>query len=128
MINKRGQLALWVVIAIVIFAIFAFVLFFARNVIVPQENFENPENFIESCISDAVKEAEETMLPQGGFIEPENYKIYRNIKIVYLCENIGYFRPCINQHPVILSESENEMIEFLNPRIELCFQTFKAEA
>jgi hypothetical protein len=126
--NKRGQMVIWAIIAVAIVAIIIFV-FFLR--VKSQSNISsttNPQLFIEKCTRDAVLEAVEKMMPQGGFIEPKNYVIYKNGEIAYLCQNIGNYYPCINQHPSLFSEEKLEIKNYILPRIESCFSQLKSEA
>lgn len=87
----------------------------------------NPGVFINSCVEEAVKDAIGKMLPQGGFMEPKNYKLYNNTKIEYICENKGYFNSCINQHPLFLDEIKREILEYVKPKLDACFSTMKKE-
>jgi hypothetical protein len=113
--NRRAQVALWVIVAIVIVGIIALMFYLYKGPsITPVAEEVNIQLSIKKCARDAVNEAVDKMLPQGGFIEPENYKVYKNIEVTYLCQNIGYFKPCINQHPMFLSEEIDEIKITLN--------------
>jgi hypothetical protein len=126
--NKKGQIAIWVILAVVLMA--SIILFFAleRGPFLAERKGFNPEQFIKTCTSDAVIDAAEKMLPQGGFIAPTNFKLYSDIKVAYLCENVGYFKPCINQHPMLINEIRDEIKNYIQPKIEQCFKDMKTEA
>ena len=49
------------------------------------------------------------------------------MKVAYLCENIGNYKPCINQHPMLLNEIKEEIRTYVSPRIEQCFSELKNE-
>src|SRR3989338_6177822 len=119
--NKKAQVAIWFIIAIVIVALIAAIYIFSKKPITPGIEFENPQDRIESCAIDAVNEAAELIIKHGGFVEPKNFKIYKNNKIEYLCENTGNFKPCINQHPMLLEEIKKEILNYVFPRIDQCF-------
>jgi len=127
--NEKGQIAIFVIIAVMLVAVVAFV-FVALNksnpIISTGGNF-NPENFIDSCIREAVKEKVDVMLPQGGFLEPKDYKEYNNIKVTYLCKNINYYEPCVNQHPVLASEIKEEIKNNIDGDVTSCFLALKNE-
>ncbi len=125
--GKRAQVAIWFIVAIVIVAIIALLFFLSKKSIIAPKQETNPQIIIERCAKDALEEAIDKMLPQGGFIEPDNYKIYNNIKISYLCENIGYFKTCVNQHPLLLEDMKSEILNYIEPRIDQCFLSMKDE-
>lgn len=129
--NKKAQIALFVIIAIVIVAIIFVLILAMRNakvrITANPESDVNVRSYIEICSRRAVEEAVDIMLPQGGFINPENYKLYNDTKIAYLCQNIGNFMPCINQHPMYLNDLKKEIKDYIMPKIELCFSDLQIE-
>jgi len=125
--NKKGQIAIWVIMAIVIVVIISMLFLFNKKPIAIKTDEINVQNQIDKCARDAANEAVDKMLPQGGFIEPTNYKTYNNIKVSYLCQNNGYFKPCISQHPMLLNEEIKEIKDYVEPRVEQCFLSTKQE-
>lgn len=125
--NKRGQVAIWVIVAIVIIGLILVLFSINRESIIPSSEELEVNSFVSKCVKESVNEASELMLSQGGFVEPANYKMYKYTKIEYLCENTGYFKPCINQHPLLLKEMQKEIFDFTQPKIEQCFTTLTAE-
>ncbi|MBS3089343.1 hypothetical protein J4461_00495 [Candidatus Pacearchaeota archaeon] len=120
-IGKAGQVSLWVIIAIAIVAIVGLLALLRQKPLPEIDNIESPERTIESCARDAIYETVKLMAPQGGFVSPRNYKKYDNINVAYLCENIGYFETCINQHPSLLAEIKEEIYNNSINKIENCF-------
>src|SRR3989338_2202007 len=108
-VGKRGQVAVWAIFAVAIVALVALLLFVKRDVRPEAQEIETPGPYIEKCTREAVIEISEKMMEQGGFVEPRNYKRFDGINITYMCENIGNFEPCINQHPVLISEIKEEI-------------------
>jgi hypothetical protein len=125
--NKRGQIAIAVIIAILIVAIILIVFGVGRRPSVEVTAETNPQAFVEKCTRDATEEAIELLLPQGGFIEPEDFKLYNDIKISYLCKHRGHYRPCINQHPMFLNEIKREIANHVQPQVEQCLLNLKSE-
>ncbi len=125
--NKKGQVMIWVILAIALVA--SMILFFTidRHPIITTQRDFNANNYIESCVREHVNDAVNEMIPHGGFIEPVNFKVYDDIKIEYLCENIGNYLPCVNQHPMLLNEMKLEIKNYIEPRVEQCFADFKRE-
>ncbi len=127
-INKKGQVAIWIIVAIAIVIILS-LLFFLRGKPKISESYDhgNPPAFIESCVRNAILDAENIIISQGGFLEPKNFFNWNNVSIEYVCKNSGYFESCIQQHPFLLNEMEKEITEYVKPKIELCFQQLKTE-
>lgn len=121
--GKKGQVAIWVIVALVIVAGIGILLVAGGKKKIDtfvQETYD-VEPYIERCARQAVRQALAEMLPQGGFAQPENYKQYLGMNVTYLCENIGHFEPCINQHPMLLEEIRGELQRTVEPEIDACF-------
>lgn len=127
--NKVGQIAIFVIIAIVIVAVIAFVFLIRSEIdIIPTvRKTSSPEPFIESCARTAARDTLSVMLPQGGFVDPKNYKLYQDTKITYLCQNKGFFEPCINQHPVLMNEVREELKGEIINDVDNCFLSMKED-
>jgi hypothetical protein len=123
--NKKGQMTVFVIIAVVLVA--SIVLFLFINTksprINPAEN--NPGSAIKSCVKDVVENNVNLIIPNAGFMEVENYKLYHGMKIMYLCQNIGNYIPCINQHPMLINEIQKEILDYSNEGIKKCFSDAK---
>ncbi len=128
-INKRGQMAIWVILAIGL--VVTIILFFLlRGEIKPEISGkieENPSGFISNCVKKHVNEIVDIILPQGGFIKPEHSKIHKGINVSYLCYNSGNYYPCVNEHPMLINEIKEEIKKYIAPKIEQCFQDYKSE-
>ncbi|MDO8459509.1 MAG: hypothetical protein Q7S74_00200 [Nanoarchaeota archaeon] len=129
--SKRGQLAIWVIIALVLAAsiLIFFMLRRGPNLFrTPEPGIIDAQTFIEQCTEKNTQEALNIMLPQGGFVSPRNTKRYNNTNVEYLCENIGSYDPCINQHPMLLNEMKKEIGDYLYGNIADCFFDLQKEA
>lgn len=125
--SKRGQIAIWVIVAIIILA-GVILLYLVRKAPQPVELKEmTVEQDIELCLVRAVNEAVDKMLPQGGFIQPENYVTYNGTKIEYLCENPGFFETCKNQHPMLVNEMRSQISDYIKPYLDQCLEIEKKE-
>lgn len=127
--NRKGQVAIWIILALAIVLIISLIFFVSKGKpnIAQGVDYGNPEAFIDSCAKNAILDAEKIIVVQGGIVEPKNFVVYNNISIIYMCKNSGYFEPCIQQHPFLLSDMENEIINYAKPKIENCFQQLKSE-
>jgi hypothetical protein len=126
--KKKAQIAIWVVIAMVLVASILLYFFVNKSNITTTQTMFNPQQAIEKCTEDAVNEATDIMLPQGGFLEPNYYKLHNGTKIVYLCHTPEYFKTCINLHPMLLAEIKEQIRDYIKPKVEQCFDFMKDEA
>ncbi len=125
--SKCSQVTIFIILAMIIVVgiIILFLLIKKPNLQIIDE--ENPQAYIESCTRDAVKEALDILMPQGGDIEPELSIMYKDIERAYLCYNANYYNPCINQRPLLIEHIENEITNYITPKVEVCFQSLKNE-
>jgi hypothetical protein len=92
-----------------------------------RQGFDDPQGFIDNCIRGELRDAIDVMLPRGGFISPKDHVIYNDFQVVYLCKNINYYEPCITQHPIYITEIEQELETNIKDKIEQCFVLFESE-
>jgi len=129
MVKKRGQVTIFIILAIIIIAII--VLFFlVREKVIPEIGRikeTGPVPFLESCIEDKVREGVEIISLQGGSI---NNPLHRRFKfegeeefrdISYLCYNQNDYLPCINQEPMLIQHLEDEMHDYISEDVDDCF-------
>lgn len=127
-INQRAQIAIWVILALILVAV---ILLFALVQKMPTATTGvelDVESYLEKCAALGINDAVNLMLPQGGFLSPKNFKLYNNTNVSYLCLHTGYFKPCVNQHPMLITEMNKEIESYIRPRIEKCFEDLKNEA
>jgi len=127
---KRGQVSLFVIIAIfLVVAIAAFFFVFKETGIsltTRDKNFD-PESFVDNCVRKEVRDYIEVALPQGGFANPTDFVSYNGTNIAYSCKNINFYEPCINQHPLYISSLENELEKGVQDNVESCFLQLEDE-
>jgi hypothetical protein len=121
---RKAQATMWIILAIIILALIIFLLYFRSErppEITPPGDSVNERTFMERCVEDSVNEAVSIMLPRGGFVNPENFRMYNETPVAYLCENKGYYDPCIQQHPMLIKEMEQEIDRYITPMVRDCF-------
>lgn len=127
---KRGQLTIWIILAIVLVA--SMVLFFSveRGIISGggADKEISPEGIITSCVRENTQEIIDQMIEVGGFIDNQNVIRYENKNITYICKHSGNYKPCVNQYPRYLENLKIELINHLTPRVEECFDSFVEQA
>jgi hypothetical protein len=127
-INKKAQVTIFVILGIVIVA--SIILLFVLLISPPQINTideNNPQSFIESCVQEALEGAVEMISENGGDISPRGYLEYNGTEITYLCYISDYYETCINQRPLLIEHFQNEINEYIKPKIADCFLTLKNE-
>ena len=124
--NEKGQVTIFVIIAILLIAIVALLLTLSpvfRNV--NQAGEENPKNFIQTCLEDSIKDSVEIISTQGGSIEPENYFLYNDDKLQYLCYTNEYYQLCTMQIPFLREHIQDEITENIKSDVDSCFNSLK---
>jgi len=125
--NRRGQVTIFIIIGIIIVAGIIVLFLFGGGVKTGVSAAENPQAYIEQCVQDAVSEAVEIMLPQAGYLEPENYHLYQNHNVGFLCYNANYYETCVNQEPMYIQHLKGEIFDYINPLVENCFDGLREE-
>ena len=129
MIGKKSQVSLWIIIAVVLLAIIALFFILREKINIPgiTPSILEPQAYIEKCVKDASFQAIDIMLPQGGYLNPGNYKLYKNNKVAYLCYNSNYYLPCENQEPMYIETLKQEIKSYITPKLKDCFYALEQE-
>jgi hypothetical protein len=124
-LGKRGQVAIYVIIAIVIVAVILVLVLFpgVRDTIAGGEF--SPGSFLEDCVSEDVKSGVALLASQGGYADPEGFILHEGEKIKYLCYNSGNYETCVVQQPMIKNHFEMELGEIVTPRANECARELK---
>ena len=126
--NKKGEVTLFVILGIVIAAVVILLLYAARMTIFFPDNVENlnevlneMNNEIVECIGDIGNEPLIRIGLQGGYLNPDEdtYRLYNDTRISYLCYNIPGKEQCRNRM-LLISDMENQLNDALKPRILSC--------
>ena len=124
--NKSGQVTIFIIIAIIIVALGILIYLFFPQIRV---NFgfaaDNPSEFIQNCMEDKIKSTTETLSLQGGSLNPENYFLYSDDRIEYLCYTNEYYIPCVVQQPLLKQHIENEIKNEIKEESNSCFDSLR---
>lgn len=126
-INLRGQMTIWIILMIVIVASVSIIFVIKKEPIINAGKPFSPKGYLDKCVRDNIQEIIGEIAPRGGFVSNRLNVFYNNINISYLCYNSGNYLPCINQHPMLISEIENEIKKQVEPKINSCIETLKRE-
>ncbi len=126
LVNKRGQLTIFIIVAIFIVAFGAIAYFMFPQILV---NFgigtNNPEVFLQDCMEEGIENAIEKVSLQGGSLNPENSILYQDNEIEYLCYTNQYYLPCIMQQPMLKLHIESEIKTAVEEDASLCLDAMK---
>jgi hypothetical protein len=127
--NKRGQITIFVILGIM-FAVAIYFIFLVDRKPTTQtrgQNLDNPESFIDDCISEEYEKSVDTIMSHGGFPNSLDNILYKGTEIAYLCKNENYYQPCVNQHPLYLKEVEQEILNEVSDKVSQCFSSLEQE-
>ena len=125
--NQRGQITIFIILALIIIVVISMLFLVLRAPSPEIIDEENPQAFIESCTKQAVEEALEILMPRGGDIIPKGSLMYYDLERTYLCYQENYYLPCINQRPLLIEHIENEINNYIEPRIANCFNILESK-
>ena len=104
---RRGQVTIFVILAIVIIAVVVVIFAF------PQVNIfsssVNPGAYLKSCIEPEINKIKDTLSVQGGYSSPTNYAMYKDLKLQYLCYTSEWYKTCVMQDPLLKQSIEREI-------------------
>lgn len=130
--QKRGQVAIFVVIGIAVLIVFI-LLFTFRDAIVgitkkqiDTEQYLNDQlltiqrEVIDKCVVDETNNAVNLFLKNGGqFNEPSNYLKYSTIKYKVLCQNIPGSQNCLST-PISIKKINEDFNSYLKDNVFQC--------
>ncbi len=126
--NRKGQIAIFVIVGILIVAAFSYLFFIDRKPTVTRgQDFDNPESYIDNCVRDRAQDVLDEMLPRAGFIDSNDTILYNGNEITYLCKNVNYYQPCINQYPRYVFALEREFERQISDDVAQCFAALEQE-
>jgi len=131
--SKKGQVTIFIIVAVVIVGLI--ILFFAftdagRGVVNRVLGIEYDINSnLKNCIekNSQIKSALDSIMVQGGSLNPEHYYMYQGVKLEYLCYTNEYYVTCTMQKPMILQSVENEFEKEIKDEVEGCVAKVEKE-
>jgi hypothetical protein len=125
--NKKAQITIFVIIALIIVGVIILVFILWRRPTITIAPTENPEAYIQECLEDYTKEVIDILSANGGDLVPEGSLLYGGKNITYLCYTSSYYNSCVNQRPMLIEHMEDEISNYLEPRMRACFVGLKEE-
>ena len=126
--NKRGQVFVWVIIALVIVVTIFFIIFARKQTEDVKPGEQRGFVFsIRECLKNSIDKNTNLILKNGGFVEAKNYVNYSGKEIEYLCKTDNYYESCNTLHPTYISEIQDEYSRELKKDSEKCFTSLSGE-
>lgn len=128
--SKKGQVTIFIIIAVLVVAsVLVAYLFFPQVLANFGVGAQNPTAFMQGCIEEQLKTTTELISSQGGSLNPENYLLYDDDKIGYLCYTEDSYSTCIMQQPLLKQHIESEIQKGIKEQADACLdsltQTFR---
>ncbi len=120
--SKRGQIAVFVIIAIVIVGILLILLIpNVRKIFIP-----NPVDIeIKECLQERVEKVLPLVLAKGGNLDPELYYTYNGENLDYLCYTNEFYKTCVMQKPLLKQNIEAEIEAAIQEDVKICVKDMK---
>jgi len=124
--KKRGQVTIFIIIALVIIAMGALIYIFYPEIsaILGFEE-KNPYSFMQTCLEEEIQTNVDALSLQGGSLNPEFYYLYDNSKVEYLCYTIEDYATCVVQQPMLKEHIEAEIENKIKEEVTGCFNSLK---
>lgn len=124
--NRRGQVTVFIIVAVLIVAV-AVLMYFIYPKIRGSSVSSSPALTIQNCMEDELKDTVEKISLQGGISEPEFYMQHGENKVGYSCYSGEYFKKCIVQDPLLRSSVEDEIKNEINEKAKSCFDAIEED-
>ena len=121
-LGKRGQLAIFVIIALVIVVGIVLFFFFRGNVTNVFAGAFSPNAFLKDCATKEINPDLERLAKQGGYSNPEAFKLFNGEKHTYLCYTSENFKTCVVQQPMIKAHFEQELNSIVKSKADQCMR------
>jgi hypothetical protein len=125
-VEKRGQVAIFIIIGIVI-VVGVFALFFLikgdGDILSP--GGMGPREIVVGCVRDVVEESLDKMMMNGGEILASQAISYDGDEWNYLCYQADYYQGCYNTHPMLELQIENEIVRDTSTEVQSCFNAMR---
>lgn len=115
--NMKGQITIFIIVAIVIVAVLIIISYPRIQQVV---TVKVPSSFIQDCITPHIDETMKILMKQGGSLKPDNIILYQDNKIEYLCYTNEYYKTCKIQQAMLKQHFEEELNSALTLRAEQC--------
>ena len=127
---KKAQITVFAIVAIALIAIIAFVfILFQTDIDLPgARGQQDSTQFLEQCVNEAVAEAIDRIILNVGLVDKTGLtKEFEYEEVPYLCYTGLYYARCTPLAPILIRFLKQEIVDFITPEVETCFQNLKAD-
>lgn len=125
--SKRGQVAIFIIVGIVIVVAILAIVFFMGDVEFDALSDLSPKSLVDKCVRDVIEVSVGKMLVNGGEALPTQAISYRGDEWNYLCYQADFYQGCYNIHPMLAMEIEAEIEADTQTEIQSCFNNMREE-
>lgn len=125
--TKKGQMAIFIILAIAIVAIILLIAFYPKIKSVVTGGELTPSNFIKSCINNDIQSTMDLMNKQGGYINPDGFYVYNGEKLKFLCYTNEYYQTCVVQEPGVVTHYEKELAKAIESKAKECYSNMRTQ-
>lgn len=126
-VNKRGQVAIFIIVALVIVSVILVIFLYPRISPIISGGELNPQTYLSECIQPEIDSSVSLLAKQGGYANPDGFIVYKNQKLKYLCYTSEFYKPCVVQQPMLKPHFESELNSLLAPKAAQCIKNLQAE-
>ena len=124
--GKKGQVTIFIIVAVLVVSISVLAYFFLPGVLVDLGiSSQNPNEYVQGCLEDSIRENVKTISEQGGSLNPEHYVTDKDQKIEYLCYTDENYLPCVMQQPLLKQHVEGEIENAIKSQADSCIDSLK---
>jgi len=121
--QKRGQVAIFVIIAIVLVVSIALVFVLIQKPFgLFQGQIDDPRQYIEDCLKEDLEDSIKQVSMHGGYVVPQDFILFNNTKVSYLCYTDEDEALCINNEPMLGARIKLEIKKDISDKVERCFE------
>lgn len=123
--NKKGQIAIFVIVAIVIVGLILLLFLYPRLPTSLGGSDVAPVPFLKSCVEPILQKNIVSLSATGGYANPDAFLQYKGEKIEYLCYTSENYKTCIVQQPLVKEHFERELDNLTKENVSSCVQSLK---
>ncbi len=126
--NVKGQVTIFVILALVIVVVGIALYFFYPKVISNSNSLEeNPKTYMQNCVEGVLQENVDTVSSQGGSINPPSSFFYNGTNVEYLCYTNQPYEKCVVQRVLLISHIEEELQNSTRKKLNDCFDSMNSD-
>lgn len=116
--DKRGQVTLFIILSILLVASIVILFYYLSPGIFFQRT-DQPR--LEDCISNSLDSHIKSLALTAGIRNPSFNYMYMGDNYTFLCYTDEYYRPCVNQEPLLTKVFEDSLAYLLSQEFQQCY-------